>query len=149
MLPQTLIDQYAMNNEEIAFFEELIKQGAALPGEFQLDRLNSNAFSVYYEGIYLGKINLWSEPDSYIVTKRGARDIVQTFDDKRSARQYAAAQGPDYKVRRLPAPTTYCMEYLVAMNEVKEVRKPTLENCIKHINKWLRFIHLTEGWQAI
>lgn len=75
MLPPELIQQYAMNAAEIAFFSELIKQGDPFPGEFQLDRLPSHAFAVYYDGLPLGFINLRQKP--YMMQYRTGRQEMR------------------------------------------------------------------------
>ena len=77
LLPPELIEQYTMNAAEITFFSELIRQGDPFPGEFQLDRLPSHAFAVYYEGLPLGNINLWQKPYTmqYQVNQQEVRSV--------------------------------------------------------------------------
>lgn len=144
MLTQQMIEKFSMNENEITFFNELLKQSSHLSGAFNIERTGCNDFKVFYEDIFLGRINLWQTPDVFAVVKKSAKRATKLFDNKQDAESFAAQKGFSYVVTTRKGISACNMMYLSGLHNVIHLKNPSLEKCIKAIPKWLKYINYAE-----
>lgn len=138
-LPQSVIREFDLNEDECLFFDELWKQGRILKDSFTIKRSSVYApFSVYIGNWgYVGTIRLYNDPPKWAVMKEGNKRATRLFLAEKEALDFSANL-PNSRVEiRLPKDERF-MQILhgkyqnLAMpgDTIETIRNRMLENIV-------------------
>lgn len=143
------IDKVPLNAEETEFFDALREKATHLPGDFHLKRTGGNDFQVWYDTVgFVGRINLWREPDVFAVKRTGAQRATRLFPTLEEAETFAMQKGASYFVEVRHGEAFCRMQYCSGEDDSYHLNNPTLKDCIKTIHKWLKYIAFMEKLDA-
>lgn len=138
------IDGYDyLNENEKLFFQEFYRQltnAKLLPSLIKLTRLSNGGFNVDYVTLcYIGKINLYKTPASYLVIKKGNKRATKKFRTLQEAEEYIS-QKEGYNIEVNQPKETNSMQYLRGASTIKNLSNLSVEQCIEYIPYWIRYI---------
>ena len=128
--------------EEQIFFQELVNQfrkAGLNPRKIRLTRMSTMAFDVDAYDVFLGKINLFTEPDRYAVIKSGGKRAYKIFDKREDAERFLSNH-PDYSLEIRDGREKWFMQYLVGMYDSKELYSASLDEYVAAIPRWVKYI---------
>lgn len=134
-----------LNSNELTFFDyfrSALITAKLDPSKITLSRLSSGCFNVEYGDIcVVGKIDLYeiSNPISYAVIKKGNKRATKIYTSLEEAQHFIDAN-QNYEIQeRIIHHETY-MHYFIGSSGFKELRNPSLQECIDAIPRWIKYI---------
>ena len=132
-----------LNENEKIFFQEFYQQLIAAklsPYLIKLTRLSNGEFNVDYTTLcYVGKINLYQSPASYLAIKRGNKRATKIFHTLQEAETYIS-QKEEYSIEVRQPKDINSMQYLRGASTIKNLSNLSVEQCIEYIPYWIRYI---------
>jgi len=141
-----VLKDHEFSKDERTFFTSLVlslKENELNPSLLRLTRLSSEAINVdYVSECYVGKIHLSpkSAPDRYAVIRNGAKRALRVLNTEAEAQSYMQQKGADRIELRPGCVGGIYMQYMKDLYTAKELRNPTLQECIDAIPKWIKYI---------
>lgn len=127
---------------ERTFFYSMLQQffdSGLDPFDVRITRMSSMGFNVDTHNCYVGKINLYKEPNKYAVKKEGRKRATRVFTNIKDANNYISAHN-GYCIETRNGENRYSMQYLNNLYEPKEIFGKELEEYISAIQKWIKYI---------